>query len=169
MMKEGVLCVVFSVAIFCGCQFESESPDQTHSNEVNRLLLPTTAGNDETCEPLEFKYVIVSSVPQYDGFRDIHVFLNPTSFTENNLRLLFARMRSEFQEKNLTIKVFTNWEQVPLRIPLTCEGTGTSGSDTGASRATDRYSAIYFQRGNEKYFKYLVSAKTDKFKKVKIE
>lgn len=122
------------------------------------------------CDVINFHYLIVRNYMMTEKVRRIEVFLDVKSFSEENLKILFAYL----SEKNpmpdhLTIIVHTDWSQI--LIPSDCPAMLISEQPDEPNRY-DYHRAVFARRKKERvieYFTYNPKLKTDEVKLVVIK
>lgn len=123
----------------------------------------TTPQSSPTCNGITFRFVIVSQQAMSDKIFKIEVFLDPKSFSENNLRSLFEYLSSTKDDSvTLLINVETDWNRI--RIPNGCIGGDSSLPFDPSENSFHR--AIYRREAGKASFRFNPVLNTNKFVRV---
>lgn len=113
--------------------------------------------NAECDNDVNFHYLIAFNVVSKEKViseraREMIVFLDEKAFSEENLKTLFTHLSKKYPyPNNLTVRVETDWENVPN--PDNCEGFGTSG-ESDKENIDDFHWALFLRRGKDEIFRY---------------
>ncbi len=161
MIKNLAIFFVLSVSIACG-QINTKDVNENPNKTVNENSPKLTKTED--CFTMKFHYLLTLDYMVTPKLREIHVFLDEKAFSEENLKILFSHLSKQFQEPNyLSVKVKTDWSQIPL--PSNCPPKGTSNMPSEIDRY-DYHQAIFYRRGENEYFRYNPVLKTSDFKEI---
>ncbi|MBK7707936.1 MAG: hypothetical protein IPN69_05160 [Acidobacteria bacterium] len=122
-----------------------------HSDSKDPISVDVKAQKEnEDCDLIDFRYLIVSDDRFTPKSRDIFVFMDKKLFTKENLTKLFARLAPKYTDaKILSIVVITDWEQF-----RDCAATGRGGTDQKPSDP-NLLEARYYRDENREHFTYI--------------
>ena len=116
-----------------------------------------------------FRYVIVENKTYTiaKSRRTLTVLLDPASFSEENLRELFALLSKRFpQPESLTAQVFTSMEQIPTPE----ESDLPQASEVSSNPEIGKYHwAVLVRTRSEEYFRYNPEPPQNTIKTVKVQ
>jgi len=169
-MKPVIFLVSFFLLFIClACaQIVSNTENKAYLKENTQTTL--SEKKTEDCVTMKFRYLITQDYKSTPNTRHIEVFLDEKAFTEKNLKTLFNYLSDKNPEpnnspnrNNLIVIVNTDWRQ--LEFPTDCPPIGIS--ETGAGTDTYHYHfARFYRRGENAFFTYNPTLKTDNLKDV---
>jgi hypothetical protein len=107
--------------------------------------------NDENCDLIDFRYLIVNDSKFGPKSRDIMVFMDKNVFSEDNLTKLFARLAPRYSDtKILSIIVLTDWEQFS-----DCSASGRGGGADQKPFDFNLLEARYYRDETREHFTYI--------------
>lgn len=113
--------------------------------------------SDGNCEKFSFRWIELENYMITPTNRRIEIFLDPTAFSEANLRSMFEHLsRKNPTPQNLTINVLTNWKQLEPNSDCPI------GAISGRPDPPDLYDylrAFYWRRTGREYFRYSPAVK----------
>ncbi len=136
---------------------------QTSFGQVKKAL-------DDNCDNgIKFHYLVVwnensEQENPLESSREVLVFLDEKSFSEENLKILFSYLSQKYKSpNNLEIRVETDWEKIPNND--SCEGSGISGSPNNEDR-DNYYWALYVRHNKDEIFRYNPKLKSTEIKTI---
>ncbi|MBL8179994.1 MAG: hypothetical protein JNL64_00100 [Blastocatellia bacterium] len=124
----------------------------------------------ENCSRLNIRFLEISNVSVGSGGRQIELFIDEREFNKEKLMTLFSTVSMWYPEdKHLTIRVLTNWNQVSAdRFGPNCPGGGSSGPLNSVNKEGHR-NAYYARRDGKAYFSFSLDDKLTMSNKIEIE
>jgi len=116
----------------------------------------------------KFRYIIVSNFVSdkkrsISSSREMLVFFDEKSFSEQNLRTLFNQLSEKYSNPyQLTIRVKTNWDDIPT--PDECNRASSSQPDK--KDIDDYHWAIFLRHNGNELFRYNPTLKDTNVKTV---
>lgn len=109
----------------------------------------------DDCVDLPFRYLVVDSYRATPNSTRVELFIENIAFSETNLKLLFNHFsRTYIETPNLTVVVFTDWNQ--LTLPSECL-RGAISESAGVVEQNKFHEAVFYRREGEKrrsYFRF---------------
>ena len=160
----------FLLVLTVSCLYES--PQATEIKKVQNPSTTDVECDDSSvgiCQRFDFRWIELFNYPASSKIRRAEIFMDPTAFSEDNLRQLFEYLsRANPEPSDLIVTVKTDWRQLQP-TSRHCPGSGASNMPEPPDKY-DYLQAIYHRRSWAEYFLYSpkTNVREDKFTKVVI-
>lgn len=132
------------------------------SRDSESCIRKVVSKSGDSCETFSFRWIELDNYMLSPSNRRIEIFLDPTAFSEANLRSMFEHLsRKTPSPQNLTINVRTSWNQ--LEPNSDCPAVVISGRPDPID-LYDYLSAFYWRRADREYFRYSPAVKVHESK-----